>query len=372
MHPLIAVKAVTAARRVTHNRKFRLTVAGLAVLPLVVVGCMAAPLVMTVPMPPTTTLPAPVGAGPGSVPAVAWQAIVRASIGSTVQGGCHVPAAMLGGVMWAESGFGTHGGSQADDQGDVRPPIYGPALAPGSGFAEIPNDSYGLTLGVTGGWAMAVGPTQFLPSTWRVFGRDGNGDGRADPQNLYDAAAATAAYLCGHGYQENNPDAVRRALLAYNPSDAYVTQVLDYAQAILAAQAVSAVVVAVFDGDLTTVGGITVAATIAPQVGALLAAAAADGIGFGGYGWRSIETQRDLRSSNGCPDIDQAPASSCRVPTAIPGTSLHERGLAVDFFADGATLTAGSRGFAWLQANAARFGLHNLPSEPWHFSTTGG
>jgi D-alanyl-D-alanine carboxypeptidase len=60
------------------------------------------------------------------------------------------------------------------------------------------------------------------------------------------------------------------------------------------------------------------------------------------------------------------------VPTAIPGRSLHELGLAVDITAGGSSLTAGSPGFRWLAANAATYGYVNLPSEPWHWSITGG
>lgn len=59
------------------------------------------------------------------------------------------------------------------------------------------------------------------------------------------------------------------------------------------------------------------------------------------------------------------------MPTAVPGTSMHEIGEAVDFTSDGRTVARGSAAFAWLTANAGRFGFHNLPSEPWHWSTNG-
>ena len=79
------------------------------------------------------------------------------------------------------------------------------------------------------------------------------------------------------------------------------------------------------------VGGITVSASMGKQLGSLLVAAAADGIDIGGNGYRSPETTAALRRANGCPDVYSSPASSCRVPTARPGTSMHEKGLAVDF-----------------------------------------
>jgi hypothetical protein len=42
----------------------------------------------------------------------------------------------------------------------------------------------------------AVGPMQFIASTWRRVQVDGNGDGRGDPDNIYDAALGAAVYLC--------------------------------------------------------------------------------------------------------------------------------------------------------------------------------
>lgn len=132
-------------------------------------------------------------------------------------------------------------------------------------------------------------------------------------------------------------------------------------------------------GGLARVGGITVAASIAPQVEALLNAARADGIVLGGYGYRSVETTIRLRRANGCPDVWTSPPSSCRVPTARPGTSMHERGLAIDFTYNGRTICYpnppsrcyGNPAFDWLQANAGRFGLRGLSSEAWHYSTNG-
>jgi zinc D-Ala-D-Ala carboxypeptidase len=132
-------------------------------------------------------------------------------------------------------------------------------------------------------------------------------------------------------------------------------------------------------GGLVTVGGITVASSLGPSLQALLDAARADGIVLGGHGWRSVESQVRLRIANGCRDVYTSPASSCRIPTAIPGSSEHERGLAIDFTWQGRTIcypNPGSRchgnaAFDWLKANAHRYGLRNLPSEAWHWSTTG-
>ncbi|WP_067499569.1 M15 family metallopeptidase [Actinoplanes sp. TFC3] len=123
--------------------------------------------------------------------------------------------------------------------------------------------------------------------------------------------------------------------------------------------------------DSTTVYGIRVNKTIAYAFQQMLDDAKADGVPLSGGGFRTRESQIELRKINGCPDIYTAPASSCRVPTAIPGRSLHELGLAIDITSGGRTLTSGSAGFKWLSANAARYGFQNLPSEAWHWSISG-
>lgn len=127
---------------------------------------------------------------------------------------------------------------------------------------------------------------------------------------------------------------------------------------------------------LRTVQGFTVHAGIADDVDAMLTAAAADGIRFGGSAYRSTERQIQLRIANCGPteyDIWYRPASSCSPPTAVPGRSLHEQGRALDLTYDGRLITSRANlGFQWLAANAASYGLFNLPSEPWHWSTTGG
>jgi LAS superfamily LD-carboxypeptidase LdcB len=103
----------------------------------------------------------------------------------------------------------------------------------------------------------------------------------------------------------------------------------------------------------------------------MLAAAAADGVKLGGFGYRDSANQVRLRQQN-CPDPVNSPPSECDPPTAIPGTSMHERGLAIDFTANGQFITSHDNpGYEWLAANAGRFGFENLPSEPWHWSTNG-
>ena len=127
--------------------------------------------------------------------------------------------------------------------------------------------------------------------------------------------------------------------------------------------------------NLTTVRGITVATEIATGLEQLLNAADAAGFSLSGGGYRSSDGQVAARRANcGTSDYDiyDKPASACSPPTARPGTSMHERGLAIDFTSGGSLVRSRSDpAFRWLAANASRFGLYNLPEEPWHWSSNG-
>lgn len=127
--------------------------------------------------------------------------------------------------------------------------------------------------------------------------------------------------------------------------------------------------------SLLRVEGLTVNVRIAVQVRALLLAAEADGVDLGGGGYRNPAQQVELRRAH-CGTSDFAvyrmPARRCRPPTAPPGESMHERGLAIDFTYAGKLIASrDNEGFRWLRRNARHFGLRNLPSEPWHWSTNG-
>ena len=128
-------------------------------------------------------------------------------------------------------------------------------------------------------------------------------------------------------------------------------------------------------GSIVSVGGIRVHNSIAGSLADLLAAADAAGISLAGGGYRDPAGQIAVRRSNcGTSDyaIYQMPASSCSPPTARPGTSMHEQGLAIDFTHGGRIISSRSSvAFQWLIANASRYGLYNLPSEPWHWSVNG-
>lgn len=128
--------------------------------------------------------------------------------------------------------------------------------------------------------------------------------------------------------------------------------------------------------DIADAGnGILVHVSIVEDVRRLLADAAADGVNLGGGGFRDSSAQVRLRRKNcGTSNfaIYEMRASRCRPPTAKPGASMHERGLAIDFTYNGRLIRRRSgAGWAWLSQNASKYGFFNLPSEPWHFSTNG-
>ncbi|HEV7757645.1 MAG TPA: M15 family metallopeptidase, partial [Acidimicrobiales bacterium] len=122
-------------------------------------------------------------------------------------------------------------------------------------------------------------------------------------------------------------------------------------------------------------GSITVAGVIARDLQDLLNLASQDGVPMCGNGWRDINDQISLRrahcgSSNYA--IYEAPSSACSPPTARPGSSEHEKGLAIDFTCGGGgTVGRGSSCYSFLVNHAGDYGLYNLPSESWHWSTTG-
>ncbi|MDE0802643.1 MAG: D-alanyl-D-alanine carboxypeptidase family protein [Acidimicrobiales bacterium] len=128
-------------------------------------------------------------------------------------------------------------------------------------------------------------------------------------------------------------------------------------------------------GSIVSVRGIQVHQSIASQTASLLSAAESAGISLSGGGYRSSAGQIATRRNNcGTSNyaIYQMPASQCSPPTARPGTSMHERGLAIDFTYQGRIINSrSSPAFQWMAANASSYGFYNLPSEPWHWSVNG-
>ena len=138
----------------------------------------------------------------------------------------------LAGVGFVETRHGTydgkrHGGSRLDHNGNAVPPIFGPRLD-GKGFAKV-EDTDGGRLDGDKEFDRAMGPMQFIPESWGRYGVDASGDGKVNPQNIDDAAAAAARLLCDGNRNLRVPEDWVQAIRAYNQSDKYVRDVRDAA-----------------------------------------------------------------------------------------------------------------------------------------------
>ncbi len=166
----------------------------------------------------------------GRIPPVAYDAYLTASAAASgVTESCAVDWTILAGIAQVES---RHGQIDSDHEvaadGDVVPPIRGRALDGTRGTQTIV-DTDGGELDGDAEWDRAMGPLQFIPTTWRELGRDGNADGTADPDNLYDASLTAVAHLCLRepgDYADRGQ--LRRALIAYNASGRYADEVLEW------------------------------------------------------------------------------------------------------------------------------------------------
>ncbi|TWD72451.1 membrane-bound lytic murein transglycosylase B [Kribbella amoyensis] len=142
--------------------------------------------------------------------------------------GCHITWPLLAGIGKVESAHAS--GGRVDAAGNTRGQILGPVLDGGPGMAAISDTDRGQYDGNTS-WDRAVGPMQFIPGTWKVFGADGNGDGQENPHNVFDAARAAGDYLCSGGANLSDPQGLVQAVLRYNHSMDYVSTVLRWMQA---------------------------------------------------------------------------------------------------------------------------------------------
>ncbi|MDQ3906161.1 MAG: lytic murein transglycosylase [Actinomycetota bacterium] len=144
--------------------------------------------------------------------------------------GCHLLWSVLAGIGRIESDHASDG--RVDAFGNTLGPILGPKLDGSPGVAAIPDTDHGVLDG-DAQWDRAVGPMQFIPSSWRLYGVDGNGDGVGNPNNIYDSTVATGLYLCAGGSNLSDPAQLQAAVFRYNHSAAYVDVVLEWARAYL-------------------------------------------------------------------------------------------------------------------------------------------
>ncbi|WP_028644901.1 lytic transglycosylase domain-containing protein [Nocardioides sp. URHA0020] len=139
--------------------------------------------------------------------------------------GCTVGWTTLAGIGWVESQHGTIGGRTLGEDGHSSEPVLGPALNGKGGFAAIRSTAESATWHGDRTWDHAVGPLQFIPSTWDTWGADGDGDGVADPNDLDDAAFTAARYLCADGHDLSTGAGWADAVFGYNHTQAYVDSV---------------------------------------------------------------------------------------------------------------------------------------------------
>ncbi|NLE82326.1 MAG: lytic transglycosylase [Rhodococcus sp.] len=145
------------------------------------------------------------------------------------QPGCGLPWHLLAGIGRIESGHAR--GGNTGSLGTTVTPILGPVLDGSLSGNEVITDTDGGRVDGDPTHDRAVGPMQFIPSTWASYASDGNADGIADPNNVFDAALAAARYLCAGNLDLREPAQEMRAVLRYNNSGKYAADVLNWSNA---------------------------------------------------------------------------------------------------------------------------------------------
>ncbi len=139
---------------------------------------------------------------------------------------CGIPWTLVAAIGRVESNHGQFAGATLLSDGRSDPPIVGIPLDGRPGVAEIKDTDGGKWDGDKT-FDRAVGPMQFIPSSWATFGVDGDRDGKADPFDIDDAAASAAKYLCRAGGGNLSSEASQRnAVYSYNRATAYVDTVM--------------------------------------------------------------------------------------------------------------------------------------------------
>ena len=165
----------------------------------------------------------PSGSGAFGIPEVVLAAYRNAELAlQSSTPGCGLTWNLLAGIGRIESGHASNG--RTDAAGTTNPPILGPALD-----GTLPGNE--VIRSADGGYVRALGPMQFLPSTWSRYAADGNADGHTDPHNVFDAALGAGKYLCSGGLNLRDPQQELRAVLRYNNSMAYAADVLSWSAA---------------------------------------------------------------------------------------------------------------------------------------------
>ena len=166
------------------------------------------------------------GASSNGIPAPALSAYQRgAQIIDAADKSCNIPWELIAAIGRVESDHGRYGGNTISDDGVSKPGIYGIPLNGKNGTQAI-NDTDGGQLDKDTVFDRAVGPMQFIPSTWQVVKVDADGDSQRNPQDMDDAALATAVYLCSGSDNLSTRKGQEASVYRYNHSKDYVNLVL--------------------------------------------------------------------------------------------------------------------------------------------------
>ncbi|MFC6287995.1 lytic transglycosylase domain-containing protein [Nocardioides sp. GCM10027113] len=172
-------------------------------------------------------------ASANGIPSAALAAYQRAeTVINSADKGCNITWQLIAAIGRVESDHGRANGNTLGKDGVARPGIFGIPLDGRRGTAVISDTDAGQ-YDADAEWDRAVGPMQFIPSTWSVVGVDADGDAKRDPQDIDDAALASAVYLCSGNDDLSTVAGQRAAVYRYNHSESYVDLVLSIMNAYL-------------------------------------------------------------------------------------------------------------------------------------------
>jgi membrane-bound lytic murein transglycosylase B len=269
-------------------------------------------------------------ASASGIPAVAIDAYERAqTVINAADPTCHLPWQLVAAIGRVESDHGRADGNRLSNAGVARPGIYGLPLDGTHGTTLI-RDTDGGQYDRDATYDRAVGPMQFIPSTWAIVGVDADNDGQRNPQDIYDAALASAVYLCSGSDDLSTPSGQRSAVLRYNHSQKYVALVLAVERAYLQGNYTS-----VPNGTTSTtfsLGGVPLASTLGHHAQHAQHGHHTPHLGTSGpghhtnTGTNTTTTQPSAAptGTSGAPTVgpSQAPTSSAptKLPTKLPTT----------------------------------------------------